>query len=365
MSETASLLRETVDRIFGDGVTHRLLASAEEGAWAADLWKAIEENGLASVLSPESIELGAGWAEAWIIVEAAGRHCVPLPLPETIAAAWLLASAGMTVPEGALALADSHRAEGLRLESRGAGDWRLHGSLDRVPWGRQVSHVVSTMSTAQGVHLICAPASGCAVTPAGNVAGEPRDRIVFDGQAVAAMPRPAALSGLDARSVGALLRSAQIAGALAAVLEHSVSYANDRRQFGRPIGRFQAVQQNLAVLAEESAAASMAAEHAFQSLQDGPDPVLAAAVAKIRAGEAAGRGAAIGHQVHGAMGFAHEHFLHYLTRRLWSWRAEFGAEYEWARRLGEAALDRGAHALWPWITGGLARTRDETGWETR
>src|SRR3546814_1067112 len=60
--------------------------------------------------------------------------------------------------------------------------------------------------------------------------------------------------------------------------------------------------------------------------------------------------ASIAHQVHGAIGFTYEHALHFATRRLWSWRAEFGAESHWAELLGRAAIRRGADRLWPDLT---------------
>ena len=120
-------------------------------------------------------------------------------------------------------------------------------------------------------------------------------------------------------------------------------------QFGRPIGRFQAVQQNLAVLAGQAAAATAAAEAGIEAAaHDLNSPAVAAA--KIRTGEAAGIGAAIAHQVHGAIGFTQEHRLHYSTRRLWSWRDEFGNEAFWARRLGGKIAAAGADQLWRGIT---------------
>ena len=79
-------------------------------------------------------------------------------------------------------------------------------------------------------------------------------------------------------------------------------------------------------------------------------PAFEVAAAKVRAGEAAGAGAAIAHAVHGAIGFTYEHSLHFATRRLWSWRAEFGSESRWAATLGRAVLARGADALWPDLT---------------
>jgi acyl-CoA dehydrogenase len=67
-------------------------------------------------------------------------------------------------------------------------------------------------------------------------------------------------------------------------------------------------------------------------------------------GEAAGVAAGIAHQVHGAIGFTYEHSLHFWTRRLWSWRAEFGSESRWAAELGRAVVGRGADALWSDLT---------------
>jgi alkylation response protein AidB-like acyl-CoA dehydrogenase len=129
----------------------------------------------------------------------------------------------------------------------------------------------------------------------------------------------------------------------------------DRVQFGRPIAKFQAVQHNRAQLAGEVAAAGAAADGASQAIANhgvGDETTEAeVAIAKIRVGEAAGNGAAIAHQVHGAMGFTYEHSLHQATRRLWSWREEFGNEAHWAELLGHMVAARGADALWPFVTG--------------
>jgi acyl-CoA dehydrogenase len=135
----------------------------------------------------------------------------------------------------------------------------------------------------------------------------------------------------------------------------TVDYARERIQFGRPIGQFQAMQQEIAVLAGDAAAAQAAADAAAAALDldDGGD-VLAVAVAKARVGEAAGRASKIAHQVHGAIGFTHEHALHHRTRRLWAWRDECGSESWWAERVGEAVLAAGDCGLWPLLTGTAA-----------
>lgn len=151
---------------------------------------------------------------------------------------------------------------------------------------------------------------------------------------------------------GAFARTAQIAGALDAALERTVEYANERQQFGRPLGKFQAVQQSLATFACEAAAANSAAVGAAQALDrdDAKDAGFEIAAAKLRANRAAGTGTALAHQVHGAIGFTQEYPLHHLTRRMWTWRSEFGNDAYWARELGKSVIARGAENFWPDLT---------------
>ena len=153
--------------------------------------------------------------------------------------------------------------------------------------------------------------------------------------------------------MGAAARAMQMAGALEAVLDLAVGYANERVAFERPIAKFQAVQHNLARLAGETAVAIAAAGSAADAIAHaaGFDEgvFLEAASAKIRVGEAAGEGAAIAHQVLGAIGFTQEHTLHRFTRRLWAWRDDFGNESFWAVKLGNMVAAKGADALWPML----------------
>lgn len=139
------------------------------------------------------------------------------------------------------------------------------------------------------------------------------------------------------RELGAVMTAAQIVGALERVLDLCVTFVNQREQFGRPIGKFQAVQHQLAVMAEHVAAARIAAQIGCQGVGLQPDP-LQAAVAKSRASEAAALVAPMAHAVHGAIGVTAEFDLQLFTRRLHQWRGEYGSELAWQRVLGRAVL---------------------------
>ena len=349
-SELRSLLADTVTRLFTDLATKELIEAAERGVWPDKLWRSLEEGGLTLPLVPEAGG-GAGgtWLDAHVVVRAAGHHTAPVPLAETIVASGLLAGAGLPIPLGPLTLAPVHGGESLTL-TRAGGGWRLGGTATRVPWGAAVGHVV-VLAEADGRTMIALVSGDTKrVTADRNLALEPRDTLTFDEAPVLAAAPAAAGVGANAITLyGALVRSAQMAGALESLLQQSVRYTTERKQFGRSISNFQAIQHQLAVLAGHAAAAGIAAERAFAAADAG-DPAFHVAVAKIRAGEAAGLAAGIAHQVHGAIGFTYEHSLHFATRRLWSWRAEFGGENHWADELGRRVTARGADSLWADLT---------------
>lgn len=153
----------------------------------------------------------------------------------------------------------------------------------------------------------------------------------------------------DAELHRAMILSAQMAGALAAALDLSVRYTRERHQFGKPLASFQAIQQQLAVFAEEAAAADMAAAAAFRAADRG-DAWFEIACAKLRANQAARVSTGIAHQVHGAMGFTAEYRLQHLTKRLWAWGSECGNERHWADRIGAHVAARGHRDFWPELT---------------
>lgn len=345
MDETGELLAATVERLLADHCTPRTLLSAEGGEWPAPLWQALEDAGLTRALLPEA-DGGAGLepGQALSLIRALGRHAAPVPLAETMMAGWLLSQAGIAMPDGPLTILPIIDEDRLLLAADKAG-WRLTGTARRVPWGRQAVAAAALVEHDGGTLAALVPASGWRSAPGANLALEPRDQLILDATLPAAAVRPSAIDRARLHRMGAAMRVLAIGGALEAVLAMSSDYAQQRVQFGRPIGKFQAIQQNLAVLAGQAAAARAAGDIAADAFVTGL-PMAEIAAAKTRAGEAASIGAGIAHQVHGAIGFAQEHRLHFFTKRLWSWRDEFGTEAQWGEALGRLAAASGGDRLW-------------------
>lgn len=347
MSTIEQDLVNTIDRIAADHCGRAERERAEKGEWPQALWQALTEVGLTAATVPEEAGgPGLAFEEAMAALRRTAYHALPVPFAETCAAARLLVAAGLAVPEGALTLAATGGAQGLEL-TRVDGALRLSGSARRVPWGGQCAATVAAAQLEGREMLVVVAGTPCRVDSERNLAGEPRDVLQFERAPVIAAA-PLARTAERLAEEGALARCVQMTGALSRSLEYSLQYANERVAFGRPIAKFQAVQQMLAVMAGHVAAAGAAADFAVERSATATNR-LAIAVAKARIGEAAGRCAEIAHQVHGAMGFTHEHNLHWSTRRLWAWRDEFGGDVHWQMQLGRAAAAVGPDALWPFL----------------
>ncbi len=349
MNEMQTMLADTAGRLFVDQITPERIASAERGDTLDDLWKLISEQGFDTALVPEeSGGSGLDWATVYPLVQLAGKYALPLPLPETLLAGWLLAKAGLPVPQGRMTVAQLTDAN-VSSASGGTAP-ALLGSVADVPWAAQAEHIV-VCAVLQGVpHVGVVPASDVTVAQQLNIAREPRCTITFSGGSVP-LTRVDNVTASPVTYFGAMLRSAQMAGAAERLLEQSVQYADERVQFGKRLSAFQIIQQHIAVIACEAAAMASAASYAF-SVADGGAPELAIASAKTRTGMAAGKVASLAHAVHGAIGFTYEHTLHYSSRRLWAWRSEFGNHAWWAERLGRAAIAAGPDEWWPTLTRG-------------
>ncbi len=342
MNEMRTILEESVSRLFADQLDWDRLTEIEQSGFPENLWDQVTEQGIHLVLANESAGgMEAGWGDAFVILRACGRYAVPLPVAETILASHLARSANANLPEG---------IPGLVLNgTKRAGDTL---SLDRavVPWGRRADYLLAIVDD----EVVIADNSGIAVTEVNNIGLDPRD--VLSGDAPIRSSHPCAGAASELQYLGALARSSQIAGGAAAALDLATQYASEREQFGRPLSKFQAIQHHLADLAGIVAsvdAISVAACEAYDArgIDRGVrNARFEIAAAKCRASDGVEKITRLAHQVHGAIGFTYEYGLHFTTRRLWSWRAEFGGASEWGRCLGEIAVGQGGDQIWPWIT---------------
>jgi acyl-CoA dehydrogenase len=354
MSDDAELIEQSAQRLFAEQVDKATRERVEGGAFDERLWQLAVDSGFSLALASEAAGgIGASWSAAVPILHGIGYWQVPLPLAETMVAGQLLSLAGMPVPDGPVALVEQGCGNALRAGGSG-GALRIDGSAAHVAWAR---HATAALVSLADNRLALVDLRHAAVQCHAQLDASrmPSDSVVFDSApCIAQAPNPLQLAQ-PVWTLGALARALMIVGALESALEQAVRYATERVQFGRPIGKNQAIQQQLALMAGDAGAARMAAlaaaADAPSTLQtDAPAAPFSIAVAKVRAGEAATRACGIAHQVHGAIGFTREHSLHFATRRLWAWREQFGSDAWWAAALGRAAIAGGSAAFWPALT---------------
>ncbi|OBH51041.1 acyl-CoA dehydrogenase [Mycobacterium sp. E2479] len=323
------------------------VGEAEAAGWVSGLWNALRQSGFSDIPVPEGLG-GAGGSvgDAVQLLRAAGAHAAPVPLAEAgLVGGWLLASAGLTLPNGVRTVLPP--APALRLE----GD-RLFGAAPAVAWGHRAEHVIALLGGVVVVAPGPAAQGGPAVRRGLNLADEPRDTIIFDGEPVSARAdAPGAVSEQTLWERTALGRAALMAGAVSAVAAMTLRYSGEREQFGRPIGRFQAVQAHLVTIHQQATVVASAIDGAVEAVELGRGG-FEIACAKMLADRAARLVTAAAHQTHGAIGMTKEYPLHYLTRRLWAWRDEGGGHHRWADRLGAALVTGGPDALYPAIQSG-------------
>ena len=327
------MLAEMIERLLGRHLDDKAQLRAGAGEWLSEVWAEVEASGLPlALLSEEQGGFGFDPAEQGEALRLLGRHAVPLPLADTMGANRLLAAAGLPLAEGA---ASPARGDNLTVS-----EGRLTGQITRVPWAKSLD----CLALGVGDRLYRLPRSGWTLAEQGlALTGHPRSTIAVDW----AISESAALPH-DAAAEGATIRAFQIAGALEAALDLTLEHTGTRVQFGKPLSKFQAVQHELAKLAGELACATAAADLAAEALARGD--LLGVAAGSLRAREAAGAGASIATQMHGAIGFTREYPLHRFTTALWTWRDEFGGQVFWAKLLGQAALNAGGTGYWPMVT---------------
>lgn len=356
--ELTAMVNEQAERQFRELLTPEAMEQASTGQWLPTLWQQMEDAGWPSALVAEGQGgVGLPSSAAFDFVRLSGHWGVPLPLAETMAGRGLWTAVGGDPDLVAdrpvlLGVGAQMHAPALRLD----GEPSLSGETGSVTFGDAPGALLLVQAHMRD------DAHALVLLDVQKLAPRSVRALSFEAQcafSLGSIPVPTDYcQPWDVRdpralqAVGAVLRSVQMVGAMQRCLALGLQYAQERVQFGRPISRFTPVQDMLVEAAAEVSAAVNAASLAVDHWRSAPTPegVFAAAVAKSRCGEAAGKVAAFIHQVHGAMGFTQEHVLHQFTRRLWAWRDEFGTEAYWNHQIGTRVCAADGHSLWPMLT---------------
>ncbi|MDM0070602.1 acyl-CoA dehydrogenase family protein [Variovorax sp. J31P207] len=313
------LLTDTLQQLLKDQCTPKLVRDVEAGQPPAAFWAQLEESGFADALVPEA-QGGAGLALATVfpLLELCGSFAVPVPLAHTMLARALLAQADVAPPAGSIALAPVAARDGAVLR------------CPLVAFGRVADWVLARVDGSS----VLLPVAQARLAPGVF----PLDATLAWDEADFAQARRVPGSH-DLETLSACCAAAELSGALMSVFARTLQYANERQQFGRAIGKFQAIQHQISVISEHVFAARMAAQIGCHSATHVPQR-LRVAVAKARTSEAAVEVAALSHSIHGAIGFTAEFDLQLYTRRLHAWRQAAGSESFWHTVLGEELVDR-------------------------
>ncbi len=371
LTEEQEMLRDTArqflsDRV-GTDVVRDLMASRR--GFDDDLWDRTVQMGWQSMAVPEEHGgSGYGWTEVGLLMEEMGRALLPAPYLSAAvlgAAALRLGGsdeqrdellAGVAAGEVRPTLADlepggGQRPADVRVEAeRDGGELVLSGTKDFVLDGHTATHLVVAARTGdrpRDITLVLVP---------GDADGLDRQRFetldqtrkqatvhldgvrVPAGQAVLGEPDGGWPLLQQVRARGAVALAGEQVGGAQRVLDMSVAYGKQRRQFGRAIGSFQAVKHRCADMLVDIESARSAARHAARAL-DGDDPgevAVAAPMAKSHCSEVYERAAGDNIQNHGGIGFTWEHDAHLWFKRAKSSKLLLGSPRHWRTRLADA-----------------------------
>ncbi len=212
MSELRNILTDSVNGLFGDRVTKELLTTFDQTGNDGGLWDEIEAMGLTRPLvSEENGGVGGEWRDAHVLLFAQGYHAAPAPLGETILATWLAEKSGYSVPDGRMTLIDGRDGS---LNISGRRRIGEAGTVTRVPWAERRTTAWSIAEDQGTAKIGVIGLSGVATTAGENVAKEPRNDVMLDGAPVDMRHLPNDLGGGTILMLGAMMRAAQIAGAM-------------------------------------------------------------------------------------------------------------------------------------------------------
>lgn len=314
-------------------------------------WSALVDTGLDRIgISEQHNGSGGDLADIASVVSTLARfNSSPLLAESSMLAAWALSECGLDLPAldrtgRAIRLTAAFDAGQCPTAERTAKGWQVTGQLRDVPYLREADLVVMPVLLGHQLGILQLPVSKLQIECGENWAGESRDcasmhELTFALDAVAPVPENFSLVTLKTR--GALVRALQISGALQAIRDLSVQYANDRVQFGKPLAAMQVIQSYLARIAEQVLFAEAAVSTAIGSPSE-----WNCGIAKAVTGRAGMEVAQLAHQIHGAIGMSGEYPLGRYSARVWAWSEEYGRSDDWEAQLGCSLFHTTAPSIW-------------------
>jgi alkylation response protein AidB-like acyl-CoA dehydrogenase len=369
LTDDQKMLQDTAANFLADegAISKQLRHWRDTGCtdgYGTDLWKRFGELGLTGIAIPESHGgLGLGATEAALVLEEIGRNLTPSPfLTTAIAAARAIegtAHAEHWYPqilsgEAVVALAvdegPTHAPEGTALQAKRQGNgFVLSGSKQFVVHGNSADMVLTLARTAgsigesDGLTLFAVPkgASGLNVESATLVDSSKAARLTFEDVSLDADAVVGEVDGgwaplsraLNAGRTGA---AAELVGVASGASAMTFDYLKQRKQFGKAIGEFQALQHRAAHLYGEIEIARAAAFKTAQLIDSGDERAeLYVSVAKAKAADVASLAAREGVQMHGGIGMTDEHDIGLFMKRAAVLGELFGDVYYHRRRVAE------------------------------
>ncbi len=342
IDEAQEMLRTSAREFLAENCPTKAVREARSGATglSCDLWNAMAGLGWQGLALPERCGGSSmSFLDLCLLIEELGRACVPTPfVSATAGSALLLAGAAreqdvpllksfalgedLIVP----ALWGTAGADGTTLlptARRANSGFTLDGAHAFVPFAAAARHFVCAARMAAqpdevALFLLPAAAPGTALTPLESVSDDRPCILELSG---AQAPDSSLIcSGREAATLLELARQridaaccCDIAGALSWVLDDTVAYAKDRKQFGQPIGAFEVLQHYCADMHVMLEGLRVSAYHAAWRLSEGLPASRDVAVACAWAQRVVPQFLSLAHQVHGAMGVTKEHDLHLYT----------------------------------------------------
>jgi alkylation response protein AidB-like acyl-CoA dehydrogenase len=354
LNESQEILRDSARSFFAGecpmSETRRLMQT--DTAYDATLWRKLADQGYTGIIFPEEYGgVGLGKVELILLMEEAGRALLPGPFFSTVVLSGSVIDALATAEQKRKYLASICRGETRAtvaiLET--AASWDL-GTIQMAAVNGKLSGEKLFVSDAavadwilvlarNGVFLADAKSASVTITPMfGMDLTRKLYAIRFNNTPTEQLGDLAGLAGVIDVATTALV--AEMVGGMQRTLDMAVEYAKTRKQFGKTIGSFQAVQHQCADMYLETESSRSAVYYAAWALeQNAPNASAAVSIAKIYASDAARTVGNRGIQIHGGMGFTWENDLHLYYRRAKASETAFGDASFHRERLARLEID--------------------------